>query len=188
MSGRGATTAALNQISATSSKPFHLFELYLDGQPIYATDAFINVMWGGNTYYADGSFLQFDQIEETGDLSGAQTTVTLSGVDQVYISEILQTNFVDRRLVIRKAFFDNNHAVVINPVPILDGRVDQPTIVENPDDGTCTVAITAGSHWVDFERTAGRHTSDIEQQLFFPGDTGFRLVGATRANVKWGAV
>jgi hypothetical protein len=187
MSGRGASVAVLHELNASANKPFHLFELYLDSDIICATDAFKTIVWQGRTYYADGSFLQFDQVEETGDLSGNQTMVTLSGVDQIYIAEILRNNFVDRRLVIRKAFFNGANAVIIDPIPILDGRIDQPTIIENPDDGTCTVALTAGSHWIDFERRAGRHTSDAEQKLWFAGDTGFRLVGANRANVKWGA-
>lgn len=187
MSGRGASSAALAQAAASQSSPLHLFELYLDGQTIYATDAYREIVFNGHTYIADGAFLSFDQIEETGDLSGAMTTVTLSGVDQVYIAEILQHNYIDRRLVIRKAFIAAN-ALVVDPIPILDGRIDQPIVNENPEDGTCTVSLTAGSHWIDFERTSGRHTNDAEQQLWFPGDTGFRLVGAARDNIKWGAV
>jgi hypothetical protein len=115
------------------------------------------------------------------------TTVTLSGVDQVYIAEILQHNYIDRRLVIRKAFLTGDTAVV-DIIPYLDGRIDQPIVNENPEDGTCTVSLTAGSHWIDFERTSGRHTNDAEQQLWFPGDTFFELVGASRDDIKWGAV
>lgn len=185
MSGRGATTAFLTEAAKLRAAEVHLFELYLDTGIIYATDAFTQLIYNNNTYIADGNFLTFDQVQETGDLSGASTSVTLSGVSQVYIAEVLQNVYIDRRLIIRKAYLADNMAV-IDPLPILDGRIDQPVIAEDPTTGLCTITLTVGSHWVDFERKAGRHTNDAEQQLFFPGDTGFRLVGATRDDIKWG--
>jgi hypothetical protein len=184
---RGATFETLRELASSSSSPFHLYELYLDGSTVYATDGYRAVLWQGNTYIADGSFLGFDSIEETGDLTGAQTTVTLSGVSQVYIAELLLRNYVDRRLVIRKAFWSTAGSIIVDPITLLDGRVDAPVITENPVDGTCTIALTAGSHWVDFERKAGRHTSDAEQHLWFPGDTGMRLISEINRDLKWGS-
>lgn len=186
MANRGMTAAMQAKIASPQLQEFHLFELYLDSGAVYATDSFIELTWNGNLYLANGSFLSFDQIEETGDLSGNQTQVTLSGVDQTFIASVLANNYVDRRLIIRKGFWENG-VVVIDPVALLDGRIDQPIIEEDPTSGTCTVALTVGSHWVDFERKSGRHTSDVEQKLFFPNDTGFRLVGATRDDLKWGS-
>ncbi|MFM7009311.1 MAG: hypothetical protein ACKO0Z_08290 [Betaproteobacteria bacterium] len=185
MSGRGATPAALAEIAKEQVQTFYLYELYLDSSTIYATDTYTPISWGGNTYLANGAFLGFDQIEETGDLSGNTTSVSLSGVDQTFIASILLENYIDRRLVIRKAFWSAG-TVVLDPIPVLDGRIDQPVIAEDPTAGTCTVTVTVGSHWVDFERKSGRHTNDAEQKLFFAGDTGFRLIGASRADVKWG--
>jgi hypothetical protein len=89
--------------------------------------------------------------------------------------------------VIRKAFWSASGSIIVDPITLLDGRVDAPVIAENPADGTCTIALTAGSHWIDFERKAGRHTSDAEQQLWFPGDTGMRLISEINRDLKWGS-
>ena len=44
-----------------------------------------------------------------------------------------------------------------------------------------------GSQWVDFQRTPGRHTNDPEEQIWFPGDRGFKFVTNINQQIKWGA-
>lgn len=186
MSGRGASTDTRAEFAKDANRPFHLFELYLDSVTTYATDAYRPVVFNGHTYLATGNYLEFDEIEETAELSAGQTQVSLSGVDQSEIASALQYDYIDRRLVIRKAFFKDDETLVVDPVPILDGRCDSPDIIEDPDNGTCTVVINCGNHWTDFERRPGRHTNDQEQQLHFPGDTFFSRVSEINKELKWG--
>ena len=105
MSGRGASAETRAEFAKDANRPVHLFELYLDDATTYATDAYRAISWNGNTYLANGHFLDFDSIEETAELSAGQTRITLSGVDQSEIALVLSYEYIDRRLVIRKAFF-----------------------------------------------------------------------------------
>lgn len=187
MSGRGASTAFRTELAKDANRPIHLFELYLDAASTFATDAYRTITWNGNTYVANGRFLDYDGIEETADLSAGQTRVTLSGVDQSEIAGVLSHEYIDRRLVIRKAFLADDESVVVDPIPILDGRCDAPAVVEDPDSGLCTVTLTAGNHWIDFERKAGRHTNHQEQQLHYPGDLFFEFVSQINKPIKWGS-
>jgi len=187
MSGRGASAAVISEVALSANRPFHLFEIYLDGITARSTDAYRDITWGGNNYSALGHFLEYSNIEETTDLQVNSVKLTQSGVDQSYISLFLGYNYIDRRMVIRKAFLDTNLAVIVDPLPIFDGRCDAPEINENPDDGTCTVTFSAASHWVDFERRPGRHTNHEEQQIWFPGDLGFEYVAQVSSKeLKWG--
>ena len=187
MSGRGASTAFRTELAKDANRPFHLFELYLDGAATFATDSYRTMVWNGNTYVANGRFLDYDEIEETAELTAGQTRVTLSAVDQSEIAGVLSYEYIDRRLVIRKAFLAADESVVVDPIPILDGRCDAPSIVEDPDSGLCTVVLTAGNHWIDFERKAGRHTNHQEQQLHYPGDLFFEFVSQINKPIKWGS-
>jgi len=187
VSGRGASTAFRAELAKDANRPIHLFELYLDDASTFATDAYRTITWNGNTYVANGRFLEYDGIEEAADLSVGQTRVTLSGVDQSEIAGVLSHEYIDRRLVIRKAFLADDESVVVDPIPILDGRCDAPAVVEDPDSGMCTVTLTAGNHWIDFERKAGRHTNHQEQQLHFPGDLFFEYVSQINKPIKWGS-
>lgn len=184
---RGASVAVINEFALSANRPVHLFELYLQGATTYATDAYRAVEWGGNTYPALGKFLEFDGIEETSDLSITQARVQMSGVDQTLIAGILSYEYIDRRLCIRKGFLAENETLLIDPLPIFDGRIDSPEIAEDPAAGTCVVTVSASSHWIDFERTPGRHTNHQEQQLWFPGDLGLELVSQLNRDIKWGA-
>ena len=190
MSGRGASAAALAQIGAVQNSPFHLFEGYFDSATVYLTDWNRPVSWGGHTYLQGGHFLSFDGVQETADLQVTEAHVTLSGVDQTVISLVLNENYIDRRLVIYKAFMTSADALVVDPFAIFDGRMDAPVISEDPGTdgggGQCTVVLTASSHWVDFQRTPGRHTNDAEQQIFFPGDLGFIYASEASRQISWG--
>lgn len=186
-SNRGASAPVLAEIAADANAPVHLFELYLPGATTYATDAFRAVEWGGNTYPALGHFLAFDGIEETADLAVTQVRVQMSGVDQSLISLLLSYDYIDRRLVIRQGFLDASDTLIIDPLAIFDGRCDAPEISEDPDTGASGITLAASSHWIDFERTPGRHTNHEEQQIWFPGDLGFEYVSQLNRQIKWGA-
>ena len=143
MSQRSASADVLAEMALAANRPIHLFELYLSGATTYATDAYRTVTWNGNDYPALGNFLEFDGVEEVSDLTITQCRVQLSGVDQTLIAAILGYEYIDRRMVIRKGFLTSAEAVMVDPLPIFDGRVDSPEIAEDPDSGTCTVSLSA---------------------------------------------
>jgi len=190
MAGRGASAAVLTEMGAAKNSPFHLLEGYFDSATVYFTDWNHTVVWNGNTYQQGGHFLSFDGIQETADLQVTEAHVTLSGIDQTMVAKVIQENYIDRRLVIYQAFMTAADAVVVDPFPIFDGRMDAPVVSEDPGTetgaGQCSVVITATSHWVDFERKPGRHTNDAEQQIFFPGDLGFVYASEASRQISWG--
>ena len=188
MADRGATEDVVTELGKTKNQPIHLVEVIFDTTPIYITDAWREVIWDGQPYSALGHFINFSDIEETSELQVANITVQLSGVDQSAVSAVLSENYIDRPLRIYKAFLDDDLAIIADPILIFEGRMDSPVINENPDDGTCTVQVSASSAWVDFERLSGRHTNHEEQQIFFPGDKGFEFVSSVAADIFWGQV
>ena len=187
MANRGASSAFQAEAVKAANIPIHLVALYLEGATVFATDAYRPIIWAGDTYAAVGHLLGFDGIEETADLSVTQARVSLSGVDQTLIAGVLEYAYIDRRLVIRKAFLDDDEAVIVDPVPIFDGRCDAPLIEEDPVSGQCTVTLAVSAHWIDFERKPGRHTNYDEQQIWFPGDKGFEFISQLNREIKWGA-
>lgn len=184
---RGASAAVQAAAAAAACQPVHLFELYLAGGDTYGSDASIPITWGGRTYTALGHLLKFDGIEESAALEVTQLRVQLSGVDQAIIAQVLQYAYIDRRIVIRKAFLDGAGGVLVDPIAIFDGRCDAPVIEEDPDSGQCSISLAASAQWIDFERRPGRHTNHDEQQIWFPGDRGFEFISQLGREIKWGA-
>ncbi len=186
MTSRGFTAAALTQINAGANEPAHLFEVYLDAGAVYATDSYRPIVWSGNTYAADGQALDFQGLHESSDPQISTVTVTLSGVDQTWLSNVLTHQYLNRRLVIYEFFLDSNGVLVADPNIIFDGSMDAPTIDEDPTSNKCMVSLTAASVESDIMRLPGRHTNETEQQIYFPGDTCFRWMASTNRQITWG--
>jgi hypothetical protein len=191
MADRDATTAVITELGAARTQPVHLIEITVEDADgvatvTYMTDAWANIVWGGNTYLALGHFLGFTDIEETADIQVNSLTLSLSGVDQAWISAFLSYYYIDRPVKIYKAFLDGSMAVISAPILIFEGRMDEPGIEEDPEDGSCIVTVSATNCWVDFERRAGRHINHEEQQIFFPGDLGFQYASEIVKDIAWG--
>jgi len=186
VANRGSTTAFQNEIVKDQSHPLHLVEVYLDSATYYVTDNFRDITYNSNTYTALGFFLNFDTIEESASISASKITLGLSGVDQQYTNLFLTENYVDRRVVIRKAFIDTSNALIADPVIIFDGRMDNPVITEDTDSGLATIGVTVSNQFVDFEKTPGRYTNHENQQLYYPGDKGFIYASQIIKDIVWG--
>jgi len=183
---RGASAGVITELGKSRNQPIHLAQAIFDSETAYMTDAYQPITWSGHTYTALGYFLGFSDIEESADLMVQTVTISLSGVGQEYISAFLNYGYIDRTVRIYKAFLDEDDALVSDPFLIFEGRMDSPVIQEDPDNGACTVAVTATNQWVDFERKAGRHTNHEEQQIHFPGDMFFEFASEIVKDVIWG--
>ena len=64
--------------------------------------------------------------------------------------------------------------------------MDQPRLTEDWKGQTATLAVTATSHWADFEAQSGRHSNPTEQKLLYPGDTFFDKATENQKDIKWG--
>jgi hypothetical protein len=183
---RTTTTAVTSAIDATQNTPVHLFEITLGATVYRMTNAYMPLTWNNNVYSQAGHFLGFTDIEESATLGVNKITVALSAVDRTYVSLFLAQNYLDQPLKIYTAFLDGTGAPIDDPVLVFEGRINAPSITENPDDGTATIAITASNSWVDFERRIGRYTNHEAQQLHFPGDDGFEFASEIVKDVVWG--
>jgi hypothetical protein len=183
---RGASSGFITELLKSTSSPCFLLEMYFDDVTVRLTDAWRSVSWGGNLFTAYGHFLDFSGITETADLQIPSGTVTVSGIDQAWVSVALTKPFLDRRIVIYKGFLDYTQSVISSPIIVFDGRMDNMAISDSAD-GKCGVAITASSQWVDFDRRPGRHTNNQEQQVFFPSDLFFENCGQLNKQIRWGS-
>lgn len=153
--------------------------------PIYMTDFDRTISWGGNDYLAVGSLLEIGNVNETLDLKVSTLRLTLSGVDQSFISLLLTKNYIDRVVKVHKSFIDNVGQMTIAPVEVFRGYIDEPAIQDSPKTTTITVAVR--SHFADFERKSGRHTNNAEMQHFFPGDDSFKYASEGLKEIRWGS-
>tara|TARA_B100002019_G_scaffold111531_1_gene95945 strand:- start:6888 stop:7466 length:579 start_codon:yes stop_codon:yes gene_type:complete len=153
---------------------------------IYMTDYHKDVSYGGNTYLATGHLLDITDLTTTSDLQINDITITLSGIDATKIAEVLSYNYIDRPLIISRVFFSDNDNIINVPYPIFAGRINNPSIVDDPNSGTSVVSINASSYLSDFDRKPNRHTNHIEHNFYYPNDDFFSMWGKINKEIIWG--
>ena len=183
---RGSTAAFQAEVVKLQNHPVHLIEIHLDSGVTYGNDGYKDISWSGNDYLALGSFIGYSDIEEAAEVIVSSITLSLSGVDQAWISTLLSEDYIDRTIKIYTAFLDTSQTLVVDPVLVFEGRMDQPVISEDPAAGSAMIAVSATNAWVDFTRKTGRHTNHEEQNIFFSGDDGFEFASEIVKDVIWG--
>tara|TARA_R110002096_G_scaffold363707_1_gene556812 strand:- start:16 stop:1749 length:1734 start_codon:yes stop_codon:yes gene_type:complete len=187
MANRSSTAAFQTEIVKSQSQPVHLVEIHFDSPTgvQYLTDAFVPVTYSSNTYQPLGYLLSFSNIEETTDLQVGSLTLNLSGIDKVYIRHVLDETFVDRKVIIRKAFLStSNDSLIANPIIIYQGNMNTPAITESGD--MSMVSIEVANQFVDFDKTPGRFTNSESQNLYYPDDKGFQYAPEIIKDIVWG--
>lgn len=189
MTDRDMSAAALAELAADQNRPVHLVEVYFDSGTLYLTDAYRSVGFNGSEYVSQGHFLTFEGLEETLAFQVNAVTVSLSGADQArtWPALVLQQEWTNRRLVIRRAFLLDGGQVVSDPVVIFDGLMDDVDVTDDPlGKPPTTVTVRASNQFADFGRRAGRRTNDSEQQQFFSGDRFFQFTAEQNRTIYWG--
>lgn len=183
---RGSTLAFQNEIIKPENMPVHLVSVHLDSEILYMNDSYKTINYDSNDYLGVGYFMGFSDIEEAAEVMVSSMTLSLSGIDKTMINLVLNNNYINRVVRIYTAFLNvNSHVLVISPVLIFEGKMDTPTISEDPDGGKSTVSVSATNSWVDFDRKTGRHANDIEQQRLYSGDRGFEFAYRNTSKLLW---
>lgn len=188
MADRSMSATMLSRIADDLVYPVYLVELAFDSGSMFLADYHRDLTWSGDTYLRTNGLLSFDGLRETGELLINEITIALSGVDTTAaMAKILTDDFLDRSIAIRLAIVDGpGETIVADPLLIFSGRMDSPTITEDPDSGGSTVTVRGTPAWSDFGRKPGRHTNNGEQQFFFTGDLGFEYVSELPKLITWG--
>ena len=184
MSGRGGTAAFLAAVETRTLTASHLVDVYLDDGTVRMTDAHRELVSGGNTYTPLGHYLGFQMSSEDVAMTTGEMTLSVSGIDQTFISSMLNERYLNRRVVLQQILFDGDLQIVADAVILFDGNISDQVITDNPGNKSA-IAFKVSNVWSRMSRKRGRHTNTNEQQFEFPGDLGFDF-SADNNPVLWG--
>lgn len=176
---RGLSSDIKTQLASTSFVMAHLVKLEFD-TTYYYTDFSSDIVYDGNTYSANGFLQKIGSISESASLTIGSLSLSLSGVNQTLISDLLGNGHIHRQITIRRAFINASTNALIESFSIYTGRVDGMDITDS--DKTSMINLRIANHWGDFARLAGRRTNSASQNQFFPNDKGFDFI--TQSNIS----
>lgn len=151
---------------------------------IRMTEYAFDITYDSENYDALGGLLSISQLDQSNNLQIQNITLSLTGIDGVHTSHVLNYDYIDRQIIIHRAFLSNG-VLVGTPVKLFQGRLNQPTIKDDPN-GEALVTITASSYLSDFDRKPARHTNHTEQIARFPNDRFFESWGIIDKDIIWG--
>ena len=184
---RGFNSTALAESVKSYNSIATLLEIIVDpANPTYLTDFARDITHEGKTYLSAQGLLGVSGVQEDANNSIYSVDVSLTGVPDDFVALFLDFDYIDRPLRVRKLFLDDGGNALGNSRLIFDGRIDKPVIKHEFESRTATMAVSASSHWVDFEEISGRKTNDSEQQFLFPGDSCFEFAIDFDKEITWG--
>lgn len=186
---RGLASAIQTEIAKDSIVFADLVELHFD-TPKYITNFKVDVSattttsGGAQTFTAQGELLSFDTIGEQNEIKTNQINIGLSATSSTFTNIFLNNDYVDKRVVIYRAFLNSSLQIIDNPVMLFDGEIQSFTI--NETGKTSTVGVVCSSVFYEFEKLNGRRTNESSQQSAFPNDRGMQYSAITTDDIKWG--
>lgn len=151
---------------------------------IRITDWDRNISALSSTWSSSGNFLQFSSSSESAELAVNGIDITLSSVEQSYVSIFLAQNYVDVPVKLYRAVLDSDDSIVGAPILVFDGFITGFSIEDS--ENSSELSVTTASHWADFEKQNGRRTNHNSQVLHFSDDKGFEFAAETIKDLKWG--
>ena len=184
---RGLSSSVKTELATGVIDPVLLVEIEF-GTPVYLTNAPFDitssVSGSSRTYLTNGHLKNITGINETNKPTKNSLQLTLSGVDQTYISIALSENIINTEVYIYRGFLDSSNALISDPFLLYKGTIDTYAISESENESV--LALTVVSHWADFEKRSGRLTNNNSQQRFFSTDVGMNFSSQTVLDIKWG--
>ena len=129
--------------------------------------------YGGFNWKGAGLLGSVGGVGETAEIRTNETHYVLSGItDTVEISNFLTYPVRGYSAKAWLALMDENFRVMPDPI-LVDQSILDTASVSVADDLTSTLVLTATSAIFDFRRPVGLAITNEQQQIDFPGDTGF---------------
>lgn len=137
-------------------------------------------------YNAAGSLLEISTFEESLALNVHKLTIGLDGVNGAAVADLLLHRYIDRTVKIWQGLMDSNETPIVDPILLMDGRISDASVDNDPEASTIKVTVAVSSQWADFERKGGIKTNDRDHQRHYPNDKGFEFSAASKKHMKWG--
>lgn len=186
MTGRALTTAAAAAANAAAVVPCIFYEGVYSSGTLRLWSGLGDYTWNSLTWTGAGNLLSISAITENSDVTAQNFTVSLSGPASALLSIALGDARQGLAGRIWLGFFDAAGALIVDPFKAFEGRLDVPTIVDEGEQATITVAYE--SRLIDLERSRARRYTDEDQQNDYPGDLGFEYVPMIQdAKIPWGS-
>lgn len=171
---RNLTAAMVAETRKTSIAPVSLVSMEFTSGTLRLWTGPGTLVWNRESFIGAGGLAGISAIRETTDTSPTGFSLSLNGVDPIYIALILTAFTPGGAVNIWQGLLTETGALVSDPTLVARGTMDVPTI---EDSGTsCTITVTVENALLRLKRPLNRRNTSQDQQQDHPGDRGFDYV------------
>lgn len=165
------------------------FLAYIDhpSGPYYFWSGIGSLVYGGNTYVGISKLGRVQATGETSEVKTVDTSYQLLGASiDATAAAIIAQPIRGRIARFWFALFDEAWSIVSSPV-LIDETILDHAVVSTGDDLTQVLSLNGTSAIFDFRRPARIAITNEQQQIDYPGDTGFDRIPTEVADktVSW---
>ena len=110
------------------------------------------------------------------EITAENIRLTLSGIPSELIGDAINGVRLSGSATLWLAFLDANNNVIPDPLQMWQGETDVPTLTDGAD--TCALDLTVENSLLALNLASNRRYTTLDQQLDYPGDTGFDYLSA----------
>lgn len=130
----------------------------------------------GQEFIGVGWLGQLSNLPQTTEMTAENMRFTLSGIPAALAGDAINAVRLTGSATLWLAFLDSNNNVIPDPLQMWQGQTDVPTLTDGA--ATCTLDLTVENALLALNLSSNRRYTTIDQQLDFPGDTGFDMLSA----------
>lgn len=178
----GTTISAL---SSSSIRHSEFVRITLPSQTVTFCSAATPITVDGITFTGLGDLLQISDIQRDIKATGADMTLTLTGIDGNNVGMVLSSSIKGSLVEVWRGFFDDNNQIIQTPTQQFfkryQGIVNNISITEEFNEefrtrvATCSVSC-ASIRLVLENRIAGVKTNEVSWKALYPGDASMSRV------------
>ena len=140
----------------------------------------------GDEWLGAGELISVSGLQQARGLEATPATFTLSGVDETLLSYAANSaaEVTNRRCAVYLHFMTEGGVPLDSKIAIWVGRMD--VMRFTADVGRQSITLSAESLFSKRKRAPHGYQTDADQQVRWPGDTGFEFMAALRyKTTKW---
>lgn len=184
---RVMTSAMATAIVAGEIFPAIFFSATFATGPVYVWTGSGSIVWNGHTWIGIGTLGKISTIEEGTDVQARGVTVSLSGIDPTWLSDVLSEFKLGDPVTIWLGLFGGSPlALLADPIVSFSGRIDKPSI--DVDGQSAVISINLENRLLDMNVSVAFRYTNQQQQYDYPGDRGMEFVaGLQLRTIYFGA-
>ncbi|MCE2597196.1 hypothetical protein K6Y31_20695 [Motilimonas cestriensis] len=143
-----------------------------------------DLVFEGVTYRGVGNLGAISRAKESGQIAPHTLTLTLSGLDQTQLAEVLQDKSIGRPAKITLGLLDDSNQIMDSSV-LFAGRIASAPIRSGTENA---VSVRLISRLADWDKGGNQRYNNANHQQRHPGDTLFQYVAAMAERpIYWGS-